>query len=242
MSERPPLSMDHPETSTMTRNSTSIVRFFLVTLAFLGLTACDVSEPLENVDLILDVPDAPVEMDEASGTVPVRPGETSATNSTVPNETDIKEVRELRTIRLDPSFFSFESAAASASGGPAGSAAGTSSGTITVAVFFNGVPIPGLPVEVTIDDDGVTDVTPSSISLAEASVDAPALTELLDDLPAEEKPSLEAWEGMSVPDIIERINQGLASRDVPISVVLTNDGLDGTFRIQKFEFDAQVSL
>lgn len=227
----------------MTRTSTNPARFFFVALALLGLAGCDVSDPLEGVDLILDVPDAPVELDETSGTVPVQSGETSATNSTVANETDIKEVRELRTVRLDPSFFSFESSAtASATRAAAAGSTGTASGTLVVAVFFNGVPIPGLPVELTIDEDVVTDVSPNSIDLAGASIDASALTALLDDLPADQVPALEAWEEMSVSEVIDRINEGLVTRDVPVSVVVTNDDLEGTFRIEKFEFDAQVSM
>lgn len=225
-----------------TRISVRSVVLLTAGLALLGAAACDVPDPLEGVDLIVDVPDAPVELDAASGTVSIEPGRTVATNSTVANETDIETVRELRSVRLDPSFFSFESSAITTPAGTAAAGAARASGTIVVAVFLNGVPVPGFPVEITVVEDEVTDVSPGSIPIATAEVDAVSLRALLDDLPADETPPLEAWEEMSLSDIIARINQGLADRDLPVSVVVRSEELGGTFRIQRFEFDAQVSI
>lgn len=213
--------------------------------------AC-VSDPFEGVDLILDVTDARVELGAVDGTIEVRSGETTVKSSVVANASDIGEVRELRWLAFGLADLSFQASGAPAAGVVAGAAgaaahafssAASGSGTISLGVFLNGVPVPGTPILVTVTDGVVTQVIPSLLLTASWLVKASELLALLESLPPGSQPDLKDWENLTLDQVIAEINQGLAAASLPVVLVATADGdLDGSLRLHAFEFAGRVVL
>lgn len=222
------------------RIMTNIFRPAALSLGVLALMACDVTDPLEDVELRLNVQNAPVEIPASVGTVVVRSGEPTINEGTATNDTDIDRVEDLQSITLDPSFFSYTSAAAASQTGAATTAASLD-GTIRLFIFLGGVPVPGIPVVLTVEDAVVTTVDPQELDIAGSTVNASAIAAFIESLPAESRPQLDDWQSMTIDEVIGAINAALASGSVPIAIgIETTGGLEGTLQLEKIEFDAVV--
>lgn len=219
--------------------SSSLV-VFLLGLGALGLSGCDISSPIEGVDLVLDVEDASVNV--GSVTTDVRPDQPSVKNEEVNPDTNVKEVRDLRTIRLKTEFFDFSSGA---SGTQSKAGQGTSaSGTLEISVFFAGYPLPQSPFTLTITDDVVTEIAPTTLSFQGNTYDLEAdnLRQLLEDL-GDEAPDLENWENATLDEVETALKEALRSDSAPISVAVevVEGNLSGSLTVDKFNIDAQVA-
>ncbi len=217
------------------------IRPAALSLTVLALGACDITDPLEGVDLILDIEDAPVEIPASIGSVQVSPGQPTANSGMASNDSDIDRVEELRSIQIEPGFFSFAPATGSLMG--ANSIAAAQGGSIRIFLFLGGVPIPGTPVVVTVQNAQVTDVQPRRIQLGSATIDQSTIESFLASLPAASRPDLAAWESMTLDEVVEEMNAALASGSIPFAIGVDATGdLDGTLRLSELQFDAQVAL
>lgn len=211
-------------------------------LVMIGISACDVTNPLEDVELIVDVEDAQVDLGGSGLSVAVSPDRPSAQSENVQNDLDIASVEELRQINLKPEFFSFHPSASKSS-----SAAAT--GTLEITVIIAGYPLPDAPITATIVNGVVTTVTPSEISFLGQtySVDESAIDDLLALLPADQRPNLEDWKGASMDQVVSAINGALSSNSIPLSLGIRvtesdeNDPLTGDLILNSISVDAQVS-
>lgn len=211
-----------------------------LSLGILALAACDVTNPLEDVELRLNVQNAPVEIPASVGTVVVRSGEPTINEGTATNDTDIDRVEDLESITIDPSFFTYTPAAAGGAGASAAPAASLD-GTIRLFIFLGGVPVPGTPVALTVEDAVVTAVEPQELVIAGSTVDASAVAAFIESLPAESRPQLDDWQSMTIDQVIGEINAALSSGSVPIAIgIEATGGLDGNLQLEQIEFDAVV--
>jgi hypothetical protein len=192
---------------------TPLLRSAALGLGLLGLAGCDVTDPLKDVEIHVDLSEAPVEIPASVGTVAVIAGQATVTTGTVNNDTDIDRIERLKTIKLLPSYLTFTPTAAAA-----GAAVPLAqSGTLSVFVFLDGVPIPGTPVVITIQDDAVTAVEPQSIQIAGATIDVNTIQTFLASLNGVQVPLTDGWETLTVD-------------------------LDGTLRLSQISFDAEAVL
>lgn len=210
---------------------------FFLSLSTIGLSGCDISDPLEGTNLVLDVEDASVGF--GAVTTEVRTDRPSIQTEQVSPDLDVQEVRELRAIRLKPSFFEFTSSAGAAQSQRARRKA--ASGTLEIWVFFNSFPLPNTPVTVTIENDEVTGVDPAELSFGTYQIDEEALRQLLDNL--EESPELGDWENATIDEVTAAVNEGLQSSGVPISIAVTvvEGDLNGSMTLDQFSMDGQVA-
>lgn len=222
---------------------TKLVRPAALCVALLGLAACDITNPLEDVDLILDIDSAPVAIPASLGTIQVSPNSPRANSGTATNDSDIDHIEELHSITIKPSFLTFTPASASANGNGARMAAAEQDGTIRIFLFLGLVPVPGTPVVVTVQNGAVTDVDPQEIQIGSATIDAASVSSFIESLPADSRPELDGWQSMTVDEVVDQINASLASGTIPFAFgVETTGDLSGTLRLSELEFDAQVAL
>lgn len=218
---------------------TPLLRSAALSLGLLGLAGCDVTDPLKDVEIHVDLSEAPVEIPASVGTVAVISGQTTATTGTVNNDTDIDRIEELKAIKLRPSYLTFT---------PAAAVAGTAvplaqSGTLQLAVIFNGDVLPGMPVTITIQNDVVTAVEPDSIQIFGATIRVSDIQDLVASLNGVQVPLTEGWETMTVAQVVERINGTLVTYSIPISIVVkSSTGLEGTLVLSQISFDAKAVL
>lgn len=204
---------------------------------FFGATGCEISDPLEDVELIVDVQDAEVNLGGGGVGVPVQAGETAATTTSVGNELDVDAV-QLETINLKPSFFSFSETAKSG--------AVMDTGTLTLVVSIgsppNGPLFPLSPITITITDDVVTNVQPSSISLAGGTYDVAAIQELLNSLPADQRPNMTPLGGLTLNETKGAIEAALANETgFLFSIIAKSEGVSGSITLDRLSMDARVS-
>lgn len=220
----------------------NILRRASLSLGVLALIACDVTDPLEDVELRLEVQNVPVEIPASVGTVTVRSGEPTVNAGTATNDTDIDRVEQLKSIELHPSFFSYTPTADSgAAGASAATTAATVDGMIRVFIFLGGVPVPGNPVVLTVEDTVVTAVEPQELDIAGSTVNASMIAAFIESLPPESRPQLDDWQSMTTDEVIDEINTALASGSVPIAIGIEATGeLGGTLQLERIEFDAVV--
>lgn len=211
-------------------------------MVMIGMSACDVTNPLEDVELIVDVEDAQVDLGGSGIAVAVSPGQPSAQSETVNNDLDIASVNELRQIHIKPEFLSFSPSASKSS-------AVAATGTLQITVFINGYPLPNMPITATVVNSVVTSVSPSAIdfSLSAYNVDESAIDELLEELPAKQRPTLQNWKGATMSKVVDAINTALSSNSIPFSFAIRvtdsdeNDPLSGELILKSISVDAQVS-
>lgn len=222
---------------------TKLVRPAALCVAFLGLAACDITNPLEDVDLLLDIDSAPVAIPASLGTIQVSPNSPRANSGTATNDSDIDRIEELRSITIKPSSLTFTPASGAATGSAARTIAADQDGTIRVFLFLGDVPVPGTPIVVTVQDGAVTGVNPQEIQIGSATIDASSVSSFIESLPAGSRPDLDDWESMTVDEVVDQINASLASGSIPFAFgVETTGDVSGTLRLSEIEFDAQVAF
>lgn len=204
-----------------------------------ALPACDVTDPLEGVDLILETDDAPVSM---NATVAVVPGEITSTTTTVSKPSEIKSVSDIASLTLKPSDFTF---AATSGLRTASADASMGSGTIEVMITMNyanhSIRMGGT---VTIVNNVVTDVTPAkyfdlrNFARYKESV---IRTMYLFGVP---QPEITAFETMTVEEVQAAlegaINQGAFS--LTVNVTTSSPELTGSLRIGGFSLGGKFRL
>lgn len=222
------------------QKTTNIFRLAALSLGLLALVGCDVTDPLDDADLRLDLRNVPVEIPESVGTVVVRSGEPMINTGTATNDTDIASIEHLKSIQIEPGFFTYTPSEVPPSDETATTLASLD-GTIELFVFLGGVPVPDTPIIVTVEDGAVTAVDPQEIEIDGATVNANTIEAFLESLPPESRPELDGWESMTLGEIIDEINEALASGSVDIAIGVNATGdLDGTLRLEQVEFDAEV--
>lgn len=224
------------------RNLTNMIRPAALSLGLLALVACDVTDPVDDDELRLDVQNAPVEIPASVGTVVVRAGEPTVSSGIATNDTGIERIEHLERIELDPSFFSYiPTDTTEVSDSSAAATAASLDGTIHLFLFVGGVPVPGTPVVLTVEQAVVTAVEPQELEITGSTVDASTIATFIESLPLEERPELDDWQSMTVGEVIAEINAALSSGAVPIALGIEATGeLDGELQLEQIEFDAVV--
>lgn len=224
-------------------NHSLLLRSAALGLALFALVGCDVTDPLEDVELRVDISDAPVDISASAGTLTVLAGTATAAGGTVTNDTDIDRIENLEAITIRPAYLTFTPAAASVAD-DAPIAAQT--GTLSLYAFIAGVPLPcdpALPINVTIEDDVVTAVTPQRCEIGGATIDAATIEAFIASLPPGAIALTAGWENFTVNQVVDAINAALASSSIDISIGVTATGdLDGTLRLSQITFDAEAVL
>lgn len=204
-----------------------------------AMSACEVTNPLEGVELSLDIEDAEVDLGSSGVSVAVTDGQTETSTISVENDLDVEGV-ELDELKLEPSFFTFTDGAA----GKSASLLDTGTITILVAIGLppSGPLYPLPPVTVTIEDNVVTDVQPSSISLLGTTYDADAIRELIEALPPGERPNMAALGDLTLDQAKTAIEDALENATgFLLSIVVQSDGISGTLTLNQFSIDARVT-
>lgn len=202
--------------------------------SFLTMAACDVTDPLKDVSLKLDVDDAPIELAGDKGSISVVAGQAAATTTTVSTGDDIQEVSNITEITLKPSFFTFASTA-TASGI---SALTTASGSVQFLLAINGIPVPSMPVVVSVANSKVTTVTPQVINLEQPTYNKAAIEALY----AKAGASLPAnWSSMTPQQAVQQITAAISSKNFPLSLIVFSEDLTGTLKLGEFTIDARVA-
>ena len=211
----------------------------LLPLALVALSACDIKDPLEGVNLRLALTDATVEIPAAAGTVEVRTDRSTVSSGVADNDTDIVEVEELMAIKLQPAFFGLDAAGDGSSVAEADIA--PQSGTIQLFVFLGGVPLPQTPITLTVEENVVVSVEPSTIDISTASVEAAAVADFIASLSPEDVPELNPW--FTPAQVVAQINAVLAAESIPITIgVITTGSLTGSLTLDQIAFDAEVII
>lgn len=223
----------------MTSSLRPFLSVFLVALVGLGLLSCDVGGPLEGVDLVLDVEDASVSVGNV--TTEVRTDRPTIRTQDANPDVGVKDVRQVRSIRLKSEYFTFSPAAGSQSKSGANA---MSSGVLDVWVFFGSYPLPSTPISLTITDDVITDIDPSTLDFGGGSytIDVEELEQLLADLGAD-APDLGDWENATIDEVEAAINAALEAEGSPFSIAVevVEGDLSGSLTIDQFSIDAQVT-
>lgn len=220
----------------------NMIRPAALSLGLLALVACDVTDPVDDDELRLAVQNAPVEIPASVGTVVVRAGEPTVSSGIATNDTGIERIEQLERIGLDPSFFSYTPTdTTEVSDSSAAATAASLDGTIRLFLFVGGVPVPGTPVVLTVEQAVVTAVEPQELEIAGSTVDASTIAAFIESLPLEDRPELDDWQSMTVGEVIAEINAALSSGEVPIALGIEATGeLDGELQLEQIEFDAVV--
>ncbi|MEX2611771.1 MAG: hypothetical protein WEA24_17750 [Gemmatimonadota bacterium] len=80
------------------------LRPLLAVAVLLALPACDAKDPLEGVDLILEVEDAPVAI---QASIQVVPNQVTSVSTNVGAPSDVKSVQDITSIAVDPADFGY---------------------------------------------------------------------------------------------------------------------------------------
>lgn len=207
----------------------------LLIIVAVGLAACDIN--LDDVDLIVDVADQEVTLGGESATVGVTDGQTAANTSTVPNNLEVDEIRQLKQVKLQPSFFTFAESVAAGKR--------LDSGTITLLISIglppNGPLYPIPPVTLTITNNVVTKVEPESISLLGGTYNVSQIEGLLNSLPESQRPNMASLQGLTIDQAREAIQTALAnSTGFLFSIVAQSNGVSGDLTLKELSIDARV--
>lgn len=212
-----------------------LFRLLPLLLLVVGLAACEIADPLQDVNLVLDVDDAEVDVPPIG--IHVAPGAPAVVNETVsPDLADIDDIRDLEAIRLEPRFFGFQA--------DAGKQA--ASGKLRVVASLGGTfPLPGMPVTVTVVDNVVTDVTPSTLSFEGSTytLDVAGVRAVLAKL-GPNAPSFGDFENATLDQVEASVNTALQSAGMPVVVIVDvmEGDLSGTMTVSGFTLDAKVAL
>lgn len=204
-----------------------------------GISACEVTDPLEDVELIVDVKDAAVDLGASGVSVDVQDGQATATTSNIGNELDVDGV-ELNVVNIKPSFFAFSE------GGTAKGASLLDSGTLTVLVSIglppSGPLFPLPPVTVTIENNVVTDVQPRSISLLGGTYDIPRIQAIVESIPEDERPNMTALGSLTIAQAKAAAEAALTNQTgFLFSIVVQSNGISGTLTLSELSIDARVT-
>lgn len=212
-----------------------VLGHLLVGTLFL-LSACDFTDPLKDVDLLLKAERVPLELSGDKGTLTVESGQTTVKKTTIKNDLDVKSIDELKQVQIKPEYFTFTPAA--------GKTGEVYNGTVRVFAFLDGQPVTmGEPIVITIEDSRVTDVTPTSIEIEGNEIDRQAIEDALDALPEESRPDLEVWKELTVDEVIDELEKVLQGESFPLTfVVETTGNLSGTVIVNQIDIDVLLTL
>ena len=223
------------------------MRFNRLNIAFLvvaaaAMPACDFKDPLENVDIRLDIEDAPIQFSGNEGTVTVSTEQANITTANVSMDSDIEEVEDLKVVRLKAEDFSFTpSAGAQASNGFMSLV--QASGQLQLGLLVSGLPVPGFPVTLTIVNNVVTDVSPDEINFSNVVYQKDQIEAMINALPASQRPNLPSnWDNLTVAQAKQLIEDelGKAGFDISIVVNVISGDLNGSLTLGEFSVDAEV--
>lgn len=217
------------------RNDFRALKAVMAAASLFVLGGCDVTDPLENVDLKLDIKDAPVVLRGESGAVAVQAGTGAAQSTHVSMSSDVDEVSSIQKVSFKPANFTFSGA----SGYGAGSSA-NASGTIRFLIAVAGIPIPGMPVTVTVSNNVVTSISPSEIDLASPSYDKGAVEALYGKITA--GPALPSnWSSLTAQQAVKAITDAITTKNFSVHLLVYSDDLTGRLKVGEFSIDGQAS-
>ena len=204
-----------------------------------SLAACEVKNPLEDVNVILNITDAPISL-SAIPALGLVAGQVSQRTGTVNTQSPVESVNSVSAIKLAPAFFGFTPTAPAPA---AGMAAGSNSVSGTVLVTVRSGTTPLVAVTLTIVNNVVTAVDPSVATLASM---AAAYRSKVDAAIAA-NPSLAgqfgSYQGLTADQLLANINAVLTSAQSNITVVATvlSGDVTGSLSISQFTVDGQVT-
>jgi len=218
-------------------NAMKITRGALPLFAALALGACEITDPLDGVDIHLDIEDVPVALNSPS--VAVATGTATQANVSFSFPSAVTSVEDISEITLLPSFFTYTPAA----GGPGATAGGSmASGVVLVGVeTTTGIPLLG--VRLTITNDAITGVSPTNSPLAAMAesirTSAQAVIALQPALAARFQP----WLNITVDQLFAQINALLTSPAGGLRFVVTpiSGNVNGSLSLSQFLLSGKVS-
>ena len=217
-------------------------KYAFLVVAAAAVPACDLKDPLENVDIRLDIKDAPIEFSGNEGTVAVSTEQASITTASVSMDADIEEVEDLKVLRIKAEDFTFTpSAGAQASTGFMNLV--QASGQLELGILISGLPVPGFPITLTIVNNVVTDVSPDEITFSNVVYQKEQIEAMINALPESQRPNLPSnWDNLTVAQAKELIEEelGKAGFDISIIVNVLSGDLNGSLTLGEFSVDAEV--
>lgn len=198
----------------------------LLLLTLIATPGCDAVQDAVN-DAI---PDVDVPLGSAGDNLPVAPG-AAARSTDVDGEDDLPSGFDVANILLEEDDVTYTPV--STTGKTRETAA---SGSIFVAILIDRVP--AVSTTITIVDDAVTDISPSSISIGQ--YDGTALAEALENLEDDDL-IRDDYASLSSSDIQDVVNDALVSDSFQLSVIVhTSSDLLGTLDIDQITIDVEV--
>ena len=211
-------------------------KFTAALLLFFGatLTACDVRNPLDGVDVRLAIHEAKVDL-SGLGALPLVVGQVTERTSIVDVAEAVKSLDAVHGIKLDPAYLTFTPAV-----GDATAASAPPSGTVLVALRAGHRPL--LAVIVTVTDGQVTGIDPRSATLeiAVAKIRQHAVT-------AEQALGAGAplgdWQSLTAASLLATLESILSARQSGLTLVALplSGNLSGHLRVSRFVVDATVT-
>ena len=203
------------------------VRPIMAVAVLLALPACDAKDPLEGVDLILEVDDAPVAV---GASMQVVPNQVSSVSINVGASSDIKSVQEITSIMLDPTDFSYTQSAGLRA---ASSVSAAASGNINVVLRIGNV---GLAALLTVQDNVVTNVAPRQLlNLTNFSAWKQAVLDIVENMPESQRPDFSTFENMNPEEVKQELVDLLGGTfQLHIHVHTSNPELTGTLTLSEF--------
>lgn len=220
-------------------NTVRITRAAALLPLVASLAACDVKNPLEDVNVILNITDSPISL-SAVPALGLVAGQASQRSATINTQSPVESVNSVSAIKLAPSFFQFT---ASAPAPGAGMAAGSNTVDGTVLVTVRSGTTPLVAVTLTIANNVVTAVDPSVATLASMAAAYRAKV----DAAIAANPSLAGqfgnYQSLTADQLLANINAVLTSAQTSITVVATvlSGNVTGSLSISQFTVDGQVT-
>lgn len=163
--------------------------------------------------------------------VPVASGGAHAAGGAISRDgVDLPGVFDVAAVRIEQEDISYTPLTGTAKTGRM-----QGSGTIEVLLVVSGYP--AVLGELTITDDVVTAVSPSSFAVG--AYDEADVAALLEELPEAERPDLAAdWQSLSEAELVEKVNEALRSASFYAALAARGSGdLAGTLSIEKMTFE-----
>jgi hypothetical protein len=214
-----------------------IRRFALLLLLALGLSACEVTDPLEDIELRLAVDDVPIDLG-AGLTVQVSPDQPTVVSNVVSIDLgDVDAVGLINRVNLTAGAFTFTPGSAKA-----GVAA---SGQINLVVVFGGMPIG--PVTLEVRDSVVQSVTPTQVLGQTIVRDEAYVSGLLERLGVRAPQLPAGWPDLTVDQAKTALRDAFNSGSVPISLLVEvtesdpDNPLVGSLRLNQITLSGTVT-
>lgn len=196
-------------------------RLSLLSIFFvLFFTACD------GIDPQIQFSGQDVSLGSAAANLSVQAGQSTVQSGTISGD-DIPNDADLDEITLETSAMQFSATSKRAQ-----------SGSMDLMVTAGGYPI--YAGTITVVNDVVTDINPSKTVIG--VINATTVNRILGAVPADQRPSLQNYDGMTAGAIATAINTALKASSVALAVVVTNvtGDLRGSLTVSEMELGGSI--